>query len=214
MRPLTHLALAENDTFGAGDEAPGHTTDNEELDQHDVCTKKRFQMAIENDKSADFWVDKLGLKSHPEGGYYREVYRSPETIPSSGLPDRFAGPRVCSTSIYFLLRDNQFSALHRIKSDEIWHFYAGSPLTIHTIDSVGDHTEHRLGPNPDAGESFQVVIPAGSWYGADLSTSDSYALVGGTVAPGFDFADFEMADRSDLLEIYPQHAQIITRLTG
>ncbi len=162
MRPLAHLALAENDTFGAGDEASGHTTDNEEPDQHDACTEKRSQMAIENDKSADYWIDKLDLKSHPEGGYYREVYRSPGTIPSLALPDRFAGRRVFSTSIFFLLRDDQFSAFHRIKSDEIWHFYA---------------------------------------------------LVGGTVAPGFDFVDFEMADRSDLLESYPQHAQLITSLT-
>jgi predicted cupin superfamily sugar epimerase len=170
-------------------------------------------MALEKDRSAEYWIDKLDLKAHPEGGYYREVYRSPEKIPSSALADRFTGPRVYSTSIYFLLKDDEFSAFHRIKSDEIWHFYAGSPLTLHTIDPAGDHCEILLGPDPETGESFQVIIPEGSWYGASLSLPNTYALVGGTVAPGFDFEDFEIADRSDLTESFPDHNELIRQLT-
>jgi predicted cupin superfamily sugar epimerase len=171
-------------------------------------------MALEKDRSAEYWIDKLDLKAHPEGGYDREIYRSPETIPSSALPDRFTGPRVFSTSIYFLLKDDEFSALHRIKSDEIWHFYAGSPLTLHVIDPAGNHLTFLLGPDPDAGESFQVVIPAESWYGALLSAPNTYALVGGTVAPGFDFEDFELGDRSDLIRSFPVHRDMIRKLTA
>ncbi len=164
-------------------------------------------------REAAYWIEKLSLKPHPEGGYFREVYRSKETIPAGALPDRFDGDRTFSTAIYFLLESDQISAFHRIKSDEVWHFYSGSSLTIHIIDDQGGYVQQGLGGNLEADESFQAIIPAGSWYGASVNTPDSYSLVGGTVAPGFDFADFELAKRDELLRNYPGHGEIIERLT-
>ena len=164
-------------------------------------------------RDAAYWIDGLGLESHVEGGYFREVYRSRETIPAAALPARFGDARTISTAIYFLLESEQVSAFHRIKSDELWHFYYGSPLTLHIIDDRGQYVQRGLGDSPDVGECFQAVIPAGSWYGATVNAPDSYSLVGGTVAPGFDFADFELARRDELLGRYPEHRGIIERLT-
>jgi len=158
------------------------------------------------------WIASLDLAPHPEGGFYRETYRSSEII-ADHLPARFGGPRACSTAIYFLLPGDQVSRLHRIKSDEIWHFYAGSALTLALIHSDGRLEERRLGPDPERGEGFQAIVPAGAWYGAAVDDPASYALVGGTVAPGFDFADFELGDRATLLARFPQHGQTIRRLT-
>lgn len=156
---------------------------------------------------ASHWVEKLGLIKHPEGGYYRETYRSTELVPQQGLPARFGGARAFSTAICFLLASDEISALHRIKSDEVWHFYAGSQLTIHVIDYNGAYTQIKLGD-----DCFQAVVRAGCWFGATVDAPQSYALVGCTVAPGFDFADFEMAKRADLVTRYPQHRAIIERL--
>jgi len=157
---------------------------------------------------ASYWVKKLGLIKHPEGGYYRETYRSAELISQQGLPAQFSGTRAFSTAIYYLLPSNEISSLHRIKSDEVWHFYAGSQLTIHVIDEKGAYAQIKLGD-----DCFQAVVHAGCWFGATVDEPQSYALVGCTVAPGFDFADFEMAKRADLLAHYPQHHAIIERLT-
>lgn len=159
-------------------------------------------------------VRRLDLVRHPEGGWFRECYRSHELIPAEALPPRFGGPRSCCTSIYFLLGRGDVSALHRIKSDEIWHFYAGAALTVHVLTPQGEHRELMLGSDLASGASFQVVAPAGCWFGAEVSGVGDYALVGCTVAPGFDFADFEMGSRADLLLQYPSHAAIVTRLTG
>ena len=155
----------------------------------------------------------LNLIRHPEGGWYRETYRSAETIPGTALPARFGGDRCCATVIYFLLERDDFSALHRIKSDEIWHFHAGAPLTVHVITPEGEHRELRLGSNVAAGESFQVVVPAGCWFGARIKGDGDYSLVGCTVAPGFDFHDFEMGDRDRLMELFPRPASVIRLLT-
>ncbi len=163
--------------------------------------------------TATYWIDKLGLQAHPEGGYYREVYRAQEAIAGSHLPARFGGARLFSTSIYFLLCRGQFSALHRIKSDELWHFYAGDPLRISVIGPSGAARELLLGPSLHRGESFQQVVPAEAWFGAALESASEFALVGCTVAPGFDFADFELADRARLLAEFPQHEALVTRLT-
>lgn len=165
------------------------------------------------DRNADYWISRLNLRPHPEGGYYREIYRSDETVPAGVLPKRFNGPRTFSTAIYFLLEGNDFSALHRIQSDEIWHFYAGSPITIHRINHNGAYDRIVLGNNPDNNESFATVINAGCWYGATVNDSDAYALVGGTVAPGFEFEDFELANRADLIRSFPEHSAVIERLT-
>lgn len=154
----------------------------------------------------------LNLTRHPEGGWYRETYRSPETISGAALPARFGGDRSCATAIYFLLERGDFSALHRIKSDEIWHFHAGAPLTVHVITPEGEYRGMRLGPDVAAGESFQVVVPAGCWFGARIDGEGEYSLVGCTVAPGFDFQDFEMADPDRLAELFPRHASVIRLL--
>jgi len=162
---------------------------------------------------ARYWIEKLGLERHPEGGYFRETYRSEEAIPPRGLPERFAGPRSVATAIYFLLGDGDFSALHRIASDELWHFYGGAPLTLHVIEPQGDYAQIKLGADPEKGQAFQAVVSAGCWFGATLDEPQSYALVGCTVAPGFDFADFEMGRREELLLRYPLQRDIILKLT-
>jgi len=157
-------------------------------------------------------IKRLELIRHPEGGWFRETYRSSEMIPDQALPERFSGNRVFSTAIYFLLEAGDMSVLHRIKSDEVWHFYAGSALLIHCLFPDGSYQELRLGADQAAGEQFQVVVPAGCWFGAEPA-EEGFALVGCTVAPGFDFSDFEMAKREELCELYPQHAELITRMT-
>ncbi len=154
----------------------------------------------------------LQLASHPEGGYYRETYRSAETVAAGALPARFAGNRSFGTSIYFLLPADTFSAFHRIRQDEVWHFHGGGTLIIHAIDGEGRYSIHRLGMDPERDGRPQAVIPAGSWFGAEVEDGD-YVLAGCTVAPGFDFADFEMGGREALLKEYPRHAEIILRLT-
>src|SRR6476620_7147711 len=108
---------------------------------------------------AQYWIDTLKLEPHPEGGYFRETYRSPLAISQSALPASFAGDRSVSTAIYFLLRGEDFSAFHRIASDEMWHFYAGDPLSVHAIDSDGQSIEITLGPDPERGEVFHAVVP-------------------------------------------------------
>jgi uncharacterized protein len=167
--------------------------------------------------NAAYWIEKLGLLAHPEGGYFRETYRAEEQI--AHLPDRFSpktlasAQRSFSTAIYFLLESDQFSAFHRIKSDEVWHFYTGSALTVYAIDPAGQLSEFRLGNQPDQAETWQAVVPAGWWFGSKVNAPDTFALVGCTVAPGFDFADFELAERSQLLHLYPQHRTLIEQLT-
>ncbi len=150
--------------------------------------------------TADEWIEKLNLAPHPEGGFFAETYRADGQIP--GLQ------RSYSTAIYFLLKGDQVSTLHRIAADEIWHFYAGSPLTIHVIDADGDYEQLHIG----VGE-FQAVVPAGRWFGATVDDSDGYSLVGCTVAPGFDFADFELGQRDDLIKDFPLHRDLLARLT-
>jgi len=150
------------------------------------------------------WVEALGLEPHPEGGFFRETYRSTARI----------GDRNVSTAIYFLITRGNFSALHRIASDELWHFHAGDALEIVTIDPMGARKDLRLGLDLARGERPQQVVPAGQWFGARLAEADaSHALVSCTVAPGFDFADFELADRAQLSAIHPQHASVIAALT-
>jgi len=154
---------------------------------------------------AKYWIDRLDLQPHPEGGYFRETYRADRRVDVDGL-DRSA-----STAIYFLLERGEFSALHRIKSDEVWHFYDGSPLLISAILTDGTPSTWRLGLGDDAVP--QCVVPAGAWFGAELVDGGDFALVGCTVAPGFEFEDFEMGDRQDLLVSHPEHPDIIHRLT-
>jgi uncharacterized protein len=164
-------------------------------------------------KSAQYWIDKLKLIPHPEGGYFRETYRSELSIAREALPPQFTGSRLVSTAIYFLLEKENFSAFHRLHSDEIWHFYAGSPITVHVIEPDGGYSEILLGSDPDAGEVLQAVVKAGRWFASRVRDSKGFGLVGCTVAPGFDFADFEMGKRSELIKLYPQHRKLIESLT-
>lgn len=157
-------------------------------------------------------IEQLALARHPEGGWFKETYRASDKLAAQALPARFDGDRSASTAIYFLLEAGDISALHRIQSDEVWHFYAGAPLRVHGIFPDGAYQEWKLGANLAAGEHFQAVVPAGCWFGAELAEGD-FALVGCTVAPGFDFADFELAQAKQLLACYPQHAELIHRLT-
>ncbi|MFO7982431.1 MAG: cupin domain-containing protein [Desulfuromonadales bacterium] len=160
------------------------------------------------------YIQALDLQPHPEGGWFRETYRAGEDISEQGLPSRYEGSRPMATGIYFLLTSDTFSALHRLKSDEQWHFYAGDPLTVHIFEPEGEYRIVRLGDDPDRNESFQAVVPAGCWFGATVDGgADAFALVGCTVAPGFDFEDFEMGRCDELVPRYPRHRALIERLT-
>ncbi len=161
-------------------------------------------------------VATLSLAPHPEGGFYKETWRAPLAL--GGLPH--GAPRAASTAIYFLLPAGTFSAIHRVRSDEVWHHYDGDPLELHVWSGdrhpVGDHearhTMHLLGRDLARGERPQWVVPAGAWQAA-LPRGDRYSLCGCTVAPGFDFADFEMPPRAEMLARFPRHAELVTRLT-
>lgn len=164
------------------------------------------------EKNSQYWIDKLSLLKHPEGGYYKEIYRSDGSFDFSKDSTEFIGKRNYATSIYFLLEGNNFSAFHKIKSDEIWHFYQGNCLIIYSLDEKGILKEHKLGSNLELGESLQLMIPKNTWFAAKLQSEDGFALVGCTVSPGFDFCDFEMAHKTQLLTTYPQHAKVIEML--
>jgi hypothetical protein len=152
------------------------------------------------------------MQLHPEGGWFRETYRSDELVLGEHLPNRYGNGRSFSTAIYFLLEGEQFSGFHRIKSDELWHFYAGGPLNVYVINPQGELYIIKLGNNPDNGEVFQAVVPAGCWFASQPALPQSFCFVGCTVAPGFDFADFELAKAKQLAELYPQHQSIINKL--
>lgn len=169
-------------------------------------------------KDANYWIDALELITYPAGagGYFRETYRSPDMLAKEGLPERYDGPRSASTLIYFLLRGDQLEPFHRLKSDEMWHFYAGNGLILHVIDPSGDYRVIPLGPEAKAGQQLQFVVSAGSWFGAtvvQMGDPAAYALVGCTVSPGFEMEDVEWAGQDSLLSAYPQHEAIITQLT-
>jgi uncharacterized protein len=163
--------------------------------------------------TAEMLIKQLGLLVHPEGGWYRETYRSAEQIASEALPKRFGGPRTFCTSIYFLLQQGDISVLHRIKSDELWYFHSGVALTVHLFTPLGAHREVRIGPDLAHGDCFQTMVPAGCWFGAEVTGAGDFSLVSCTVAPGFDFADFEMGQRDNLVRAYPDYVELIRRLT-
>ncbi len=166
-------------------------------------------------RNASFWIRHLKLSQHIEGGYFSEVYKSQDILQSSQLPEKFtiASTRHCCTHIYFLLEKGQFSALHRIKSDELWHFYDGDPIIIYEIDLNGEMAKHVLGDDPSLGQQHFTAVKAGNWFGAALDDKSEFALVGCTVSPGFDYADFEMANREQLRTEFPQHRSLVDALT-
>jgi predicted cupin superfamily sugar epimerase len=162
--------------------------------------------------TAERLIQHLQLKPHPEGGFYREVYRSAGTIDAACLQPVFDGSRHYATSIYYLLQRGDFSAFHRIRSDEIWHFYAGGTLWLHLVDKDARYQRLQLGNTLTEDTEFQVVMPAGVWFSAEPAPGTLFTLAGCTVAPGFDFRDFEMADKEKLSLEFPQHREIIQRL--
>lgn len=164
-------------------------------------------------KNAQYWVEKLNLKKHPEGGYYRENYRCLDTVNNDNFLSRYNGQRNASTAIYYLLCNDEFSGFHRLESDEIFHFYSGSSLTVHIINPQGDYQAIKLGNNPEENEILQLVIPRDSWFASAVSEPNSYSLIGCTVAPGFDFRDFTLGKKQDLMAIFPQHQAIIEKFT-
>ncbi|HYF30923.1 MAG TPA: cupin domain-containing protein [Chitinophagaceae bacterium] len=156
--------------------------------------------------SAAHYITHLQMEPHPEGGYFKQTYCSPHSVTTP------AGERPYSTAIYYLLEQGDFSAFHRLKSDECWHFYAGGTLIIHIIEPNGNYYSTRLGNKVQAGEQPQFVVPAGLWFGAEPAEGSAFSLAGCTVAPGFVYQDFEMADKAALLKEYPRHHAIIHHL--
>jgi uncharacterized protein len=166
--------------------------------------------------SAEQVIQMLALDPHPEGGHYAELFRAPLAVTSAV----HASVRTASTAIYFLLKTGELSALHRVRSDEVWHHYAGDALDLHAFSEAG-HTRHRLGSHLARGERPLAVIPAGVWQAARVEEglkdgpgpSQGYALCGCTVAPGFEFVDFELPSREAMLATLPAHAEWVKLLT-
>ena len=151
-------------------------------------------------KKVDYWVNHLDLLPHPEGGFFKEMYRSEATVSAD----------IMEAGIYFLITAGNFSAFHRIKSDEMWHFYYGDPLIVHVIELDGTYTKLSIGLDLEKGQIPQAVVPAGAWFASE--SLGAYSLVGCTVSPGFDFKDFELAKKAELSQEFPKHAELIGRL--
>jgi len=157
-------------------------------------------------------IKQLALQRHPEGGYFRETYRSGESMAAGKLPERYSGKRQYATAIYYLLEGEDFSAFHRLLTDEIWHFYAGCSAQLHLLDTSGAYALLKLGTNLGNGENPQITVPAGTWFAAEPSDKSTFTLVGCTMSPGFDFDDFEMGECQALCGQFPEHGDLIRRL--
>lgn len=159
--------------------------------------------------SSDNLISLLSLMPHPEGGHFKETYRSEHRVNRG----EDAVGRSASTAIYYLLRGNERSTWHRIRSDEMWHFYDGAPLRVYILEPGGGLSVLRLAnPLRHEGTNFQALVPAGRWFAAECEESEGYSLVGCTVAPGFEFDEFEIGDESLLRNDWPEHSELITRL--
>ncbi|MCE7991960.1 MAG: cupin domain-containing protein [Roseivirga sp.] len=163
-------------------------------------------------KTADYWIEKLEMIQHPEGGYFKETFRAEEKTGADQLPERYDTARCISTSIYFLLTTESVSNFHRLNSDEIWHFHTGGAARIHMISPEGEYGYKDIGASLEEGQQLQVIIPRHSWFAAEVIAED-YILVGCTVAPGFEFEDFELAQRSVLSRDHPELSSLIERFT-
>lgn len=168
---------------------------------------------IDSTQTAAYWVEQLDLKAHPEGGYFKRIYHSKDSIAPECLPARYDGYRYYGTSIYHLLTTDIFSSFHKLHSDEIWHYYRGKPVTIHVLDSTGNYEKLKLGPDITEGQYFQQVVPSGHWFAAEVNADSGFSLVGATVAPGFDYNDFILEHRDSLLQAFPQHDSLIKAFT-
>lgn len=165
-----------------------------------------------NTRDAQYFVSKLGLERHPEGGFYKSTFQSGERTSDKELTVNFEGKRKLYTSIYFLLTSNDVSHFHRLKSDELWYYHAGSPLTIHIIHENGEYEEIKLGLNLDKGEVPQALVPKNAIFGSSVMEEDTFSLVGCMVSPGFEFQDFELFTQEELLSKYPAYKNIIKKL--
>lgn len=163
--------------------------------------------------TSDQLIELLKLQPHPaEGGFFAETYRAAESHPAAALPERYGQPRAHGTSIYYLLKPGTFSALHRLKSDEIFHFYLGDPVEMLQLHPGGRGERLLLGADLAAGQRPQVVVPHGVWQGSRLLPGGQFALMGCTVAPGFDYADYEHGRRAELTAAYPDFRALIEKL--
>ena len=160
-------------------------------------------------KTAQYWIDELDLQPHPEGGYYKEIYRNNVKVKAK----EFSFEKNAATSIYYLLEKEDKSHFHRLVSDEIWYFHMGDPLTVCMFTPEGEYEEVTLGPAIEKNEFLQVIIPKKTIFGAYLQKPDSFVLMGCMVNPGFDFTDFELMKKDDLLEMFPDKRKIIEYLT-
>jgi len=159
-------------------------------------------------------IDILNLQPHPEeGGYFTETHRSDEMHAAANLPPRYGDDRSHSTAIYYLLTPQTYSHMHRLKTDEIFHFYAGDPCEMLQLHPDGTSDIVVLGNDLKTGHRPQVIVPCDSWQGMRLLPGGTFGLMGCTVAPGFEFADYAHGVRKELLEQYPEHAEQIRRLT-
>ncbi|EPY2276304.1 cupin domain-containing protein [Clostridium sporogenes] len=163
-------------------------------------------------KDANYFIEKLDMIAHPEGGYYKESFISAENITDSDLTTAFEDKRILWTSIYFLLRNGEVSNFHRLKSDEMWYYHSGSPLTIYMITPEGELITEQLGLDIEKGEKPQVLVPKNYIFGSAMNNK-GYALVGCMVSPGFEFRDFELFERDTLLNLYPKYKETIEKLT-
>lgn len=164
-------------------------------------------------EEAASFIRLLGLMPHPEGGWFSETYRSDEILQTYQLPERYSKPHHISTSIYFLLEKGDFSTFHRLKSDETWHFYHGNPVIIFIISPGGELSNVLLGNELAAGQIPQFTIIRNCWFAAFPEGNGPFTLLGCTVSPGFEFEDFEMANRNDLITEFPALSEVITMLT-
>ena len=163
--------------------------------------------------TAEELIKKLRLEPHPEGGYFRETYRDPDIISADALPERYDKDKSISTSIYFLITRESFSSMHRLKTHEILHFYAGDPAVIFIIHPDGRAEKKILGIEISAGALPQVIVPRDTWFGIRVAEGGEYTLMGTTVAPGFDFDDFKQGDKKTVSDQFPEHADTITLFT-
>jgi predicted cupin superfamily sugar epimerase len=157
-------------------------------------------------QNAAYWIKRLNLLPHPEGGYYKEIFRSEQNIVRKS---ETSFKQAC-TSIYYLLEGTDYSGFHRLASDEIWYFHKGNPLNIHVIDKQGVYSKPELSDTADG--SLSVVVPAGLWFAAEIPAKSGFTLVSCVVAPGFDFEEFEMAKRDNLATQYPSYTELINKL--
>ncbi|XXJ21424.1 cupin domain-containing protein [Desulfovibrio caledoniensis] len=160
-------------------------------------------------------IEYLGLTPHPEeGGWFLETHRADETLPREVLPSRYAGPRALGTAIYYLLTPDTYSHMHRLLSDEIFHFYAGGPCEMLRLHPDGSGETVLFGNDVLAGQRPQIVVPKGCWQGLRLLPGAELALMGCSVSPGFEYADYAHGDRAELIARYPEFREQITRLTA